>query len=277
MIYRGKAEAFLAIEELGPTELGCLLQELKGSLILLWFKDGNSSMEIDGSRYSFRKDEVIALTEYHMLKEVNISSARLIRFNRAFYCIYDHDSEVGCKGLLFFGARRVPRIQIEASSLETFETVYRMFQLEFDQNDHLQLEMLQMMLKRFLILTARLYKTQAGYEEINEDQNDLLREFNYLLEKHFKEKHSVKDYADLLYKSPKTLSNLFAKASEHSPLQLIQLRRMLEARRLLLRPSSQVQEVAYELGFEDVQSFSRFFKRIEGISPSAFVSQQGKN
>ena len=73
--------------------------------------------------------------------------ARLIRFNSAFYNIYDHDSEVGCKGLLFFGARGVPRVQIELLSLKTFETVYRMFQLEIGQNDHLQLEMLQMKLK----------------------------------------------------------------------------------------------------------------------------------
>ena len=68
MIFRVKAEAFWAIEELGPIDFGCLMQELKGRLISLWFKDENSSMEIDGSGYFFRKDQVIAFTEYQVLK-----------------------------------------------------------------------------------------------------------------------------------------------------------------------------------------------------------------
>ena len=45
---------------------------------------------------------------------------------------------------------------------------------------------------------------------------------------------------------------------------------MLEARRLLKYSDLQIQEVAYELGYEDVQAFSRFFKKQEGLSPSKF-------
>ncbi|MGV2480520.1 UNVERIFIED_CONTAM: AraC family transcriptional regulator, partial [Salmonella enterica subsp. enterica serovar Weltevreden] len=31
-----------------------------------------------------------------------------------------------------------------------------------------------------------------------------------------------------------------------------------------------ISEIAYELGFENVQVFSRFFKRLSGISPTEF-------
>jgi AraC family transcriptional activator of pobA len=82
----------------------------------------------------------------------------------------------------------------------------------------------------------------------------------------------------MLNKSPKTLSNLFRKISDKSPLQFIHSRRMLEARRLLLHSTSSIKEVAYELGFEDLQTFSRFFKREEGKSPTAFQELNvGKN
>lgn len=78
------------------------------------------------------------------------------------------------------------------------------------------------------------------------------------------------DYANLLNKSPKTLSNLFKKYGNKSPLQIIQDKKVLEARRLLYYTDKSVKEIAYEIGFEDIQTFSRFFKKIEGVSPSNF-------
>ncbi len=47
---------------------------------------------------------------------------------------------------------------------------------------------------------------------------------------------------------------------------------MLEARRLLRYSDLQIQEVAYEIGYDDIQTFSRFFKKQEGVSPSEFKS-----
>ena len=78
--------------------------------------------------------------------------AGLLKFNREFYCVLDHDKEVGCKGVLFFGANQLPYFQIPDHELETFETVWKMFQFEMQTKDDMQLEMLQTMLKRFLIL-----------------------------------------------------------------------------------------------------------------------------
>jgi len=74
----------------------------------------------------------------------------------------------------------------------------------------------------------------------------------------------------LLNKSPKTLSNVFSKIGQKTPLQYINDRKMLEARRLLKYTDKSVKEITYELGYEDVQTFSRFFKKQEGISPTYF-------
>jgi AraC family transcriptional activator of pobA len=98
----------------------------------------------------------------------------------------------------------------------------------------------------------------------------LIRDFNFLVEQYYASKHTVAAYASLLHKSPKTLSNLFSKYSDKSPLQLIQERKLLEARRLLRYTDYSIQEISIKIGFEDVQSFSRFFKRKEGCAPSAY-------
>lgn len=45
---------------------------------------------------------------------------------------------------------------------------------------------------------------------------------------------------------------------------------VLEAKRHLLATSLQVNQVAYQLGYEDVSYFIRFFKKHMGCSPQAF-------
>lgn len=45
---------------------------------------------------------------------------------------------------------------------------------------------------------------------------------------------------------------------------------MDRAKRLLADPQSQVKLVAQQAGFENVNTFIRVFKRIEGISPGVY-------
>jgi AraC-like DNA-binding protein len=45
---------------------------------------------------------------------------------------------------------------------------------------------------------------------------------------------------------------------------------MLEARRLLFYTDKPIKQLSYELGFEDIQTFSRFFKKNQGVAPTEF-------
>jgi AraC-like DNA-binding protein len=270
MKFIGYAEEYLYLIT-DDDETGRILKENpETSLTVLWFTDLIfNELIIDGKEYVFRKNDIIFLTEFHKIQAKHICGVRLLQFNRPFYCILEHDIEIGCKGVLFFGASQLPNIQISDKELEKFETLWKMFTIEMQSDDNLQIEMLQMMLKRYLILCTRLYKSQVNFPQENRDK-DIIREFNFLVEKHFKTKHTVAEYADLLHKSPKTISNTFIKLGSKSPLQYIQDRKMLEAKRLLYYSSMQIKEIAYDIGFDDIQAFSRFFKKQECISPSMF-------
>ncbi|BDD06987.1 helix-turn-helix domain-containing protein [Aureibacter tunicatorum] len=270
MKFEGKNQEYLEIIDIDGN-LGNFLEHSKNSeLSLVWFYDDGNKIRIDTVDYHFDKNDIVCLTEFHRIKVCKLGKAKLIRWNRPFYCIVDHDSEVGCKGVLYYGSSNVPMLRPEKEELEILQVVMKMFLIELGFKDHLQFEMLQSMLKRFLILCTRIYKSMNSAGMLDHSGVELIREYNFLVEQHFRSKHTVNEYAELLNKSPKTLSNLFKKASGTSPLKFIHNRIILEARRVLIYSEVPVSELAYDLGFADVQVFSRFFKKQEGISPQNF-------
>ncbi|MNX81047.1 HTH-type transcriptional regulator ChbR [compost metagenome] len=57
---------------------------------------------------------------------------------------------------------------------------------------------------------------------------------------------------------------------DKTPSELINEHLLLESKRQLLATSNQVNQIAYNLGYEDVSYFIRFFKKHIGLSPEAF-------
>jgi len=269
MKFIGKANEYICLKTLDWQNYETLKEPVESSFTILWFVFGSNELMIDGKIQYYKKNQIVFLTEFHKVTIKNIRKVRFLRFNRSFYCILNHDAEVGCKGILFFGASQLPVIRIPLKEIDEFETLWNIFISEMQSNDNLQLDMLQVMLKRYLILCTRLYKSQFNLPSLK-IESDIIRDFNFLVEQHFKTKHHVAEYADLLNKSPKTVYNIFSKNGNKHPLRYIQERKMLEARRLLCYSRMKVKEIAYEIGYDDIQTFSRFFKKQEGICPSEF-------
>lgn len=274
MKYEGKTGEYFEIARLSKENVSSISSIAEHTLALIWFEENDNVIVIDSVEQRFDKNQIIFLTSFHHIEIKSISQAKVLLFNKPFFCVVNHDSEVGCKGILFYGATSLPVISIKDQELATLDTVWKMLCLEMESADELQLEMLQMMLKRVLILCTRIYKNQENYTAVDDGQVNIIREFNYLVEQHFRSKHSVAEYAELLFKSPKTLSNLFHQLGSKTPLEFIQERILLEAKRLLSYTNQSVSEVAFSIGYDDVQSFSRFFKKKTSLSPSEYKSDQ---
>lgn len=270
MYYKGHSEEQLFISSITSFNVSELTAYSIEGLLILWNMEGEMVLNIDGVEYKLIPNQIVFLTEFHKVIVHTVGLVRLIRFNRSFYCIIDHDQEVGCRGLLFFGASQVPIVSVVEKELSKFEILWGMLSVEMNSRDNLQQEMLQVLLKRLIILSTRLYKSQFLLHDIEKGRLNLVREFNYLVEIHFRSKHSVSQYAELLNKSPKSLSNHFSQSGLKNPLQLIQDRILVEARRQLLYTDKIIKEIAYDIGFEDIQTFSRFFKTKEGVSPKEY-------
>ncbi|WP_108805563.1 AraC family transcriptional regulator [Aquimarina sp. Aq107] len=250
----------------------------KGLYKIIWSKDHEVSFRIDGSLIELQKDQIIFCTPLNVLEiENNTDGIISLVFNREFYCIRDHDQEVSCNGFLFFGSSVPQILSLDEKEKVSFSMMFDSFREEFENKDQIQGEMLQTLLKRFLIKSRRLIKEDLPESEIPNNQLDIIRKFNILIEQHFREKHQVAEYAELLFKSPKTLSNLFNKYSDKSPLATINERIVLEAKRLLLYSDKTSEEIAYELGYKEAGHFSKFFKKHTTMNPTEFKNRKLTN
>jgi len=133
--------------------------------------------------------------------------------------------------------------------------------------------MLRILLKRFIITCTRIARDKLGVGNDNERSFDVIRQFYVMVDNNFKEKRQVRDYAQMLNRSPKTLSNLFSICALPSPLQIIHERVTTEAKRLLLYTDKSAKEIADALRFDDYAVFSRFFKNQTGMSVSEFKKE----
>ncbi|SEJ38625.1 transcriptional regulator, AraC family [Dyadobacter koreensis] len=230
---------------------------------------------IDVIEYEFPSQTILALFANQSFSFENSADIIVWQYNRDFYCIIDHDKEVGCAGFLFFGSFGNLFIKLDYLHQQKLHTLKNIFIEEFKTSDTIQTDMLQRLLKRLIIIVTRLAKEQFG-DQLPDNKFDLIRQYNMLVEKKFKEEHEVQFYASELNKSPKTLSNLFARLNHKSPLKIIHDRLIIEAKRLMFYTDKSSKEVAYELGFEDAAHFSHFFKKNTGQNIIAFKKWEGE-
>lgn len=225
---------------------------------------------IDEVKYTFPAGNLLPLVSNQSFQFEKPEQITAWQYNRDFYCITDHDREISCVGFLFFGSSGNLFISLDEEQRNKLEILQKIFIEEFNTTDSIQTEMLQMLLKRLIIITTRLAKEQyIGNQLLSTDKYDLVRQFNFLVETHYKKEHQVQYYANLLNKSPKTLSNIFAQYKQKTPLLIIHERIIMEAKRFFFYTDRSAKEIAYELGFEDAAHFSRFFKNLTKQNPSA--------
>ncbi len=245
--------------------------KLIGDYTFIWPRETEMLIEVDGIAITVENDNVVVLTPNQYFKFISGSDLIVYQFNREFYCIKDHDKEVSCMGVLFHGTSDISIVKLDTVEHNKLDQLHRVFLDELDTVDTIQAEMLRMLMARFIITTTRLIKQQSNFSELD-DQVDLIRQFNILVDTHFRQEHSVAFYAEKLFKSPKTLSNNFVKLKK-SPLQIVHDRVILEAKRLLIYTDKTAKEIAYEIGFEDASHLSRMFKKHTSFSPSEFKKQ----
>jgi AraC family transcriptional regulator, transcriptional activator of pobA len=122
-------------------------------------------------------------------------------------------------------------------------------------------------------LNSAYFKNKEPINSLNINLSKFI-EFKLVVESHLTKQPSVNAIAEKLALTPNSLYRIVKEYSGVSPKDFFTNRLMIEAQRKLRYSPLSVKELAYELGFNDPDYFSRFFKKCTGKSVSEFLEAQ---
>jgi AraC-like DNA-binding protein len=134
----------------------------------------------------------------------------------------------------------------------------------------LSASVLQLQLQTLMLQLVRVSEQASASIAIPDAAHRTYFRFIEELEEKYAETRRVEDYAATLGYTSRTLSRACLLVSHATPKKLIESRVALEAKRLLAHTAISVKVIAQELGFGEDTNFVKFFRRIEGISPTVF-------
>ncbi len=277
--YQPSTNAYFSLSEHNSR----LLSEFRSvpNLLTVYVNQSESDihLSIDGEFIKLSANQITTGTFIQKIEiPKNQKGLMVFSFNREFYCLEEHEAEVSCNGIIFFGAKEVPVITIPEEDETIFNSLANVFWAELAIKDSNQEKMLQMLLKRLIILITRYAKAQILIRREEPHHIELIRDFYALVDTNYRKLHTVAEYADLLHKSPKTLSNMFAKHGLQAPITIIHERIMLESKHFLLSSNRSIKEIMISLGFRNSNTFYKLFRKQNGLSPQDYRNKQiGKN
>ncbi|MFP3593873.1 helix-turn-helix domain-containing protein [Chryseobacterium sp. SIMBA_038] len=156
--------------------------------------------------------------------------------------------------------------------VDLFKNIEKEYQTNIDKFTQ---ELIVAQLELFLIYAERFYERQFFTRK--KSSHELLERFEQVLSQYFENGNliengipSVKTIAEQMNISPNYLGTLLRIHTQQNTQQHIQSKLIDTAKERLSTTTLSVSEIAYELGFEHPQSFSKLFKQKTNQSPLEF-------
>lgn len=113
-------------------------------------------------------------------------------------------------------------------------------------------------------------KQKQQTADISPNQNETFTNFLAILEDNYRRPLSVGFYAEKLFMSTRNLNLICQNILQQSVSEIIETRKLMEAKNLLTSTDKTIAEIAYELGYNENSYFSNVFKKKSGQTPGEF-------
>ena len=236
--------------------------------------EGDGELKADFADYQISKGAILFLSPFQpfVIDGATLKGV-MINFHPDFFCVFRHQNEVACDGILFNTANDPPFFNIPANESASICSIIDHITAEMSSTGLAQHDLLIAYLKILLIRAIRIKFLKCTTSlPLDQGTTDaaLLRQLKRMIELHFKTKHSVGEYAELLNIPTKTLGRIVKNHFQRTLTEIIAERIIMEAKRELNFTSKTLKEIAYDLGFNDEYHFSRYFKNKIKVSPQSF-------
>ena len=225
----------------------------------------------DGSLFFVAPNQVLSLENPNLTKDV-------YGWSLSFHPDLIHGTSLSAKmrDYSFFSYNLTEALHLSEKEKAKLKELVENIQDELDQNiDRHSKTLIVSALELLLNYCTRFYDRQFITRSVK--NKDLVSDFYALMEGYFVSKElsknglpSISYFAKKLNFSSNYLSDLLKKETGKNGTEHIQYHLIEVAKDKLLATSASVSEVAYDLGFEYPQYFSKLFKKRTGLTPMEF-------
>ncbi len=240
--------------------------------ILLFIEKGNGFHTIDFTDYPCSKGTLLTIRkdQIHKFFKDNNLEGKLLIFTNEFIVNYLEKTEAQKIVLLFNELLSVPKLQLDGTDYMNFcQSIHRIENEYFTINDEYSLSIIRSELH---ILITQILRIKAKNKLINFDKK-YLQEFSVfqnLVEQNVNKTLRVKDFAEKMGISTKTLNTISRSVVNKSAKQFVDEICTMQIKRLLLNTKLSIKEIAYVSGFEETTNFYKYFKRQTLTTPEQF-------
>jgi len=252
---------------------GCLPSDFIADYHVHIIVRGGAMQFSDGKRtFLSRSGDLVIWQMSNSIQQIKYSDdfeADFLIASGSFLSRYNPEMIWASKGFIFI--RINPSFRLHAESLNLINTDLALFRSRLSQPDSpFKEDVVGRVMQIFLYDLWTIYSSELSQMETSDNAARIFLRFLSLVQKDCRQQRDVSYYANMLCITPKYLSQVSNAVSGLPASQWIAFYVTFELVALLNDQSKSLTEVAYMMRFETASHFSRYVKKLLGVSPSAF-------
>lgn len=128
----------------------------------------------------------------------------------------------------------------------------------------------------FLKIESERNSREEGETTTAKTQNITFKNFLKILEGNYHRPEGVEFYAEKLFMTVRNLNLICRNILQQSVSEIIETRKLIEAKNLLISTDKSISEIGFELGYNEKSYFTTVFKRKSGQTPSEFREEMSR-
>jgi AraC family transcriptional regulator, transcriptional activator of pobA len=243
---------------------------------ILWTEKGISKQTIDYKEYEVLPNSLffISPNQVHQFEEWKPLKGGTILFTEDFFLL-NHNNKDKLFELSFLDNFYTnPCIQLSKSNFAEIKQTIDLIYQEQKRADKSQ-TITQSLLHILLAQVQRCVDTKTE-KPVSKKYLILFKQFKSLLDKHVAENKTALFFAQQLHITTHHLNLIAKEVTGKTASEVIRVRSILEAKRLLTFTDSTVSEIAFQLNYTDSSYFAKTFKAETNQSPIAFRTEMSE-
>ncbi len=240
---------------------------------VLFLNQGSGIHIIDSNEYEIRPPCVFFMSpgQAHKLKLSHDIDGYILLFTAEFYLLGQANKNKLLELPFFFSVEQStpPLLLNNTDDVSFLKTLFERGVKELINSHSNQDDIIRSLLDLILQTCNNLYplgNTNSG----NSRSNLIVKSLLLLIEDNYRNNFSIKQYADIMNITPNHLTQVVRKVTGKTSNQIIHDKVILETKRLLIHSDMTVTEIADYMSFADQSYFTKFFKKVVGITPAEY-------